>query len=91
MAVTFAQAFQEHYYNTFDSNRQALSGLYKDDAFLSFEGQGAQGSQAITQKLTSLPFQQVCQASSAIALHVSVLPLKLVLSLCIQHSFSFCR
>ncbi len=29
---------------------------------MSFEGQPAQGSQAITQKLTSLPFQQVRQA-----------------------------
>ena len=54
------QAFQEHYYSTFDSNRQALSGLYKDDAYLTFEGQTQQGCQAIMQKLSSLPFQQVC-------------------------------
>ncbi|CAK0786905.1 Nuclear transport factor 2B [Coccomyxa viridis] len=54
-----AKAFQEHYYSTFDSNRQALSGLYKDDAYLTFEGQTQQGCQAIMQKLSSLPFQQV--------------------------------
>ena len=63
------QAFQEHYYNTFDTNRQALSGLYKDDAFLSFEGQLVQGSQAITQKLTSLPFQQVWHPALLRGLH----------------------
>ena len=61
--LNIIQAFQEHYYNTFSSNRQALAGLYKEDAFLTFEGQTVQGNQAITQKLTALPFQQVCWAA----------------------------
>ena len=54
-----SQAFSDHYYATFDSNRAALAGLYKDDAILSFEGQKVQGQSAVMQKLTSLPFHQV--------------------------------
>ena len=53
------QAFHEHYYSTFDSNRAALAGLYQENAILSFEGQKFQGQAAVMQKLTSLPFQQV--------------------------------
>jgi hypothetical protein len=55
---TASQAFHDHYYNTFDQNRQALAGLYQQDAILSFEGAKVQGQAAIMQKLTSLPFQQ---------------------------------
>ncbi len=54
------QAFVDHYYNTFDSNRAGLAGLYTQDAMLTFEGAETQGPQAITQKLSSLPFQR-CQ------------------------------
>lgn len=36
---------------------------------MSFEGQPAQGSQAITQKLTSLPFQQVRQSIAPAGLY----------------------
>ena len=53
------QAFHEHYYNTFDSNRGALAGLYQENAILTFEGQKFQGQATLMQKLTSLPFQQV--------------------------------
>ena len=36
--VTFAlQAFTDHYYNTFDTNRGALAPLYQDLALLTFE------------------------------------------------------
>ena len=52
------QAFTEHYYNTFDTNRAALSGLYGEQSLLTFEGQKFQGTQNILQKLTTLPFQQ---------------------------------
>jgi len=52
-----AQAFSDHYYNTFDSNRAALGSLYQDTYLLSFEVSKVQGAQAIMQKLTSLPFQ----------------------------------
>ncbi|KAK4486063.1 hypothetical protein RD792_008728 [Penstemon davidsonii] len=53
-----AKAFVEHYYSTFDSNRAGLATLYQDNSMLSFEGQKFQGTQSITSKLTSLPFQQ---------------------------------
>ncbi|KAL3818700.1 hypothetical protein ACJIZ3_004605 [Penstemon smallii] len=53
-----AKAFVEHYYSTFDSNRAGLATLYQDSSMLSFEGQKFQGTQSITSKLTSLPFQQ---------------------------------
>lgn len=55
-----AKAFTDHYYNTFDTNRPALAGLYQEQSILTFEGQKFAGQGAITQKLTSLPFQQ-CQ------------------------------
>ena len=53
------QAFTEHYYNTFDTNRQALGGLYQEQSLLTFEAQKFSGNAQILQKLTSLPFQQV--------------------------------
>ncbi|KAK9835868.1 hypothetical protein WJX74_009852 [Apatococcus lobatus] len=52
------KAFVDHYYNTFDTNRSALGGLYTAEAMLTFEGTETQGQQAIQQKLSSLPFQQ---------------------------------
>ncbi|XP_074303325.1 nuclear transport factor 2B-like [Silene latifolia] len=61
-ADAVAKAFVGHYYSTFDSNRPALANLYQDSSMLTFEGQKIQGTQNITAKLTSLPFQQ-CQHS----------------------------
>ncbi|KAL8532867.1 hypothetical protein ACS0TY_009174 [Phlomoides rotata] len=55
-----SKAFVEHYYSTFDTNRAGLAGLYQDASMLTFEGQKFLGSQNITTKLTTLPFQQ-CQ------------------------------
>ncbi|KAL7110057.1 hypothetical protein ACP275_05G001300 [Erythranthe tilingii] len=55
-----SKAFVEHYYSTFDTNRGGLGSLYQESSMLTFEGQKFQGSQSITGKLTSLPFQQ-CQ------------------------------
>ncbi|TVU04921.1 hypothetical protein EJB05_48065 [Eragrostis curvula] len=59
-----AKAFVEHYYKTFDSNRAALAGLYKDSSLLTFEGEKILGAANITAKLVSLPFQQ-CQHNIA--------------------------
>lgn len=42
-----AQAFTDHYYNTFDTNRQGLVGLYQDQSLLTFEGQKFQGVQQV--------------------------------------------
>ncbi|CAI9093172.1 OLC1v1028605C1 [Oldenlandia corymbosa var. corymbosa] len=55
-----AKAFVEHYYSTFDTNRNSLGNLYQESSMLTFEGQKIQGSQNIVAKLTSLPFPQ-CQ------------------------------
>jgi hypothetical protein len=54
-----AKAFTDHYYNVFATNRPALASLYQDQSMMTFEGEKFAGG-AITQKLTSLPFQQ-CQ------------------------------
>ena len=51
------QAFTDHYYNTFDTNRAGLAPLYQESSLLTFEGTKTQGSAAIIQKLQSLPFQ----------------------------------
>eukprot|EP01023_Acetabularia_acetabulum_P040681 TRINITY_DN3947_c0_g1_i1.p2 TRINITY_DN3947_c0_g1~~TRINITY_DN3947_c0_g1_i1.p2 ORF type:complete len:144 (-),score=6.21 TRINITY_DN3947_c0_g1_i1:340-708(-) len=53
-----ANAFVQHYYNTFDNNRPGIVGLYAEQAMLTFEGQQIAGNQAIQQKLLSLPFQK---------------------------------
>jgi hypothetical protein len=52
-------AFVQHYYNIFDTNRAGLQNLYQEMSMMTFEGEKIQGSQAITQKLVSLPFQSV--------------------------------
>lgn len=53
------RAFVLHYYNIFDTNRAGLQSLYQEMSMMTFEGEKIQGSQAIAQKLTSLPFQSV--------------------------------
>jgi hypothetical protein len=55
-----AKAFVDHYYQTFDTNRPALVGLYQETSMLTFEGHKFQGPAAIAGKLGSLPFQ-ACQ------------------------------
>ncbi|KHN44448.1 Nuclear transport factor 2 [Glycine soja] len=57
-----AKAFVEHYYSTFDTNRNNLANLYQEGSMLSFEGQKIQGSHNIVAKLTSLPFQHYAVA-----------------------------
>lgn len=54
-----AKSFTDFYYNTFDGNRSQLASLYRQGSMLSWEGQQILGSQAITEKLTSLPFAKV--------------------------------
>ncbi|XP_014499863.1 nuclear transport factor 2 [Vigna radiata var. radiata] len=61
-----AKAFVEHYYSTFDNNRQSLAGLYQDASMLTFEGQKIQGASNIVAKLTSLPFQQCHHSISTV-------------------------
>lgn len=47
--------FVAHYYNTFDTNRAALQGLYTEVSMLSYEGEQFLGMQAIMSKLTVMP------------------------------------
>ncbi|OLY79853.1 Nuclear transport factor 2 [Smittium mucronatum] len=54
-----AKQFVEFYYASFDSNRNGLSPLYRDNSMLTFEGQQFLGVSNITEKLVSLPFQRV--------------------------------
>ena len=54
------QAFTDHYYTTFDSNRANVTPLYSDQAVLTFnDNTPVIGQQAVSQKLGALPFQQV--------------------------------
>ncbi|KAL4958275.1 putative nuclear transport factor NTF-2 [Aspergillus filifer] len=54
-----AQQFVNFYYQTFDSNRAGLAGLYRAESMLTFETSATQGAASIAEKLTSLPFQKV--------------------------------
>ncbi|KAL4724026.1 Nuclear transport factor 2 [Fusarium chlamydosporum] len=54
-----AKQFVEYYYNTFDSDRKGLAALYRPNSMLTFESASVLGAEAITEKLTSLPFQKV--------------------------------
>lgn len=46
-----AAAFVQHYYQTFDTNREALVALYADTSMMTFEGAQCLGVQAIGEKL----------------------------------------
>eukprot|EP00967_Tisochrysis_lutea_P092958 scaffold134217_cov39-Tisochrysis_lutea.AAC.1 len=48
----------------FDTNRQALQGLYQDGSMLSFESEQFMGIQAIMTKLTTLKFNTVSTLDS---------------------------
>ncbi|CAK3917808.1 nuclear transport factor NTF-2 [Lecanosticta acicola] len=54
-----AKQFTEFYYKQFDNNRAGLAALYRDHSMLTFENSPVQGSAAIIEKLSSLPFQKV--------------------------------
>lgn len=43
--------FVEHYYNTFDSNRVGLAGLYIEQSMMTYEGEQFLGVQQIMEKL----------------------------------------
>ncbi|CAN6222768.1 unnamed protein product [Urochloa humidicola] len=51
-----AKAFVDHYYTTFNTNRPALMGLFREGSMLSFGGEKFIGAAAIIAKLTSLQF-----------------------------------
>lgn len=45
------QAFTDHYYTTFDTNRQGLGVLYQEQSMLTFEGQQFLGTQQVRRGL----------------------------------------
>lgn len=53
-----AKAFCDHYYTTFDTNRQQLATLYQNNSLCTFESEKLQGQQRIVEKLGSLPFRE---------------------------------
>ncbi|KAL2222818.1 putative nuclear transport factor NTF-2 [Thermoascus aurantiacus ATCC 26904] len=61
-----AEQFVNFYYQTFDSNRSNLAGLYRDQSMLTFENSAHQGTANILEKLTSLPFQKVVHKVSTL-------------------------
>ncbi|KAI5282343.1 Nuclear transport factor 2, partial [Ascosphaera aggregata] len=63
---TVAQQFVQFYYKTFDENRANLSGLYRNESMLTFETASQQGTEAILEKLTSLPFSRVAHKVSTL-------------------------
>ncbi|KAF3908298.1 hypothetical protein AA313_de0206500 [Arthrobotrys entomopaga] len=54
-----SEQFVTYYYQTFDTNRQGLGGLYRQNSLLTFESSQTQGGTAILEKLANLPFQKV--------------------------------
>ncbi|KAK7943203.1 nuclear transport factor 2 (ntf-2) [Apiospora hydei] len=62
MAANFeevAKQFVTFYYSQFDTDRKTLSALYRENSMLTFESSASLGAQAIVEKLSGLPFQQV--------------------------------
>ncbi|GKY94461.1 hypothetical protein MPSEU_000412000 [Mayamaea pseudoterrestris] len=53
-AEQVANAFVQHYYQTFDSNVQQLAQLFTQNSMMTFEGQPFQGAESIVQKLTNM-------------------------------------
>lgn len=52
------QGFTDHYFATFDSNRQGLSNLYAEDSLLTVNGEKFKGVQQIMEKVAQLPNMQ---------------------------------
>lgn len=57
--ASLAQQFVQVYYQQFETARANLASLYRDSSMMTFETNQVQGSQAIVEKLTTLPFQKV--------------------------------
>ena len=47
--------FVQHYYNTFDVDKNNLAGLYSDQSMLTFDTEQFLGAQSIIEKLAQLP------------------------------------
>ncbi|EJD46131.1 nuclear transport factor 2 [Auricularia subglabra TFB-10046 SS5] len=56
---TIGEQFVKYYYETFSTNRQGLTPLYRDTSMLTWESVPIQGVGPIIEKLSSLPFNTV--------------------------------
>ncbi|BGP29959.1 Nuclear transport factor 2 [Rhodotorula toruloides] len=54
-----AKQFTDYYYQVFSADRKNLAPLYRDNSMLTFEAQQFQGTNAIIEKLASLPFTSI--------------------------------
>ncbi|GHP12169.1 hypothetical protein PPROV_001089700 [Pycnococcus provasolii] len=53
-----SKAFTQHFYMTFDTNREGLASLYTDQSLMTYEGTQIMGQAAIMNKYRSLGFNQ---------------------------------
>jgi len=58
-AKQIGQVFAEHFYNTFDTNREQLEPIFVDCSLLTFENETFFGKAAIIAKLKGLSFTSV--------------------------------
>ncbi|KAJ1821046.1 Nuclear transport factor 2 [Coemansia sp. RSA 2599] len=61
-----AKQFVDYYYQAFDSDRRNLAPLYRPMSMMTWENSSLQGTEAIIEKLTSLPFQRVAHKVTTI-------------------------
>ncbi|PNH01021.1 Nuclear transport factor 2 [Tetrabaena socialis] len=66
------RAFLDYFYGLFSTNRAGLASLYQESSLLTFEGNKIQGQQAIIQKLTNMPFQNVAVQRDTVDVQPSI-------------------
>jgi len=74
-----ARQFIAFYYETFSLNRDNLKALYRPQSLLTFEGAQFEGTEAIVEKLTSLPFEKVHHRVSTFDAQLSSRPTNSIL------------
>ena len=92
--------FVQHYYQTFDSNRQNLASLYSDQSMLTYEGEQYMGGQQIMEKysvlpglqhkITTLDFQPIPSDSSILVMVCGVLSVDGAGPMKFSQSFRLC-
>jgi len=65
-AQKIGKLFAEHFYNTFDTQRDQLEGIYIDCSLLTFENETFFGKASIMQKLKSLSFSAVKHVTTTV-------------------------
>ncbi|KAI1004478.1 hypothetical protein K3495_g3735 [Podosphaera aphanis] len=61
-----AKQFTAFYYGQFDTDRNLLASLYREESMLTFESTSVTGVASIVEKLTNLPFEKVKHAVSTL-------------------------